>query len=191
MWSATCIVFGALGLVAGIAVLPVGAVCTFLVVGVAAGLTLAIEHESRRQGFEMPGSGRWIRIAAVCFGAWVATIGLGQVLGVGFFLLLVVLAASSPRALRAYAGRWRDSRNELFDCTTTSTARLCSAWVDSYGILQRAETPGVRLRVIAARQEYLDELERRDPEGFNAWLASAASAAGSPERFIVPRTFGG
>ncbi|MEU4196842.1 hypothetical protein AB0E69_33415 [Kribbella sp. NPDC026611] len=30
------------------------------------------------------------------------------------------------------------------------------------------------------RQRCLDELERRDPEGLNAWLGSTASAAGDP-----------
>ncbi|MEU4287224.1 hypothetical protein AB0E63_03300 [Kribbella sp. NPDC026596] len=34
------------------------------------------------------------------------------------------------------------------------------------------------------RQRCLDVLERRDPDGLHAWLASAASAGGDPNRFL-------
>lgn len=190
LWRATCIVSGALGVAVGVPLLPVELACTFIVVSVTAGLTVAIEHDSRRRGLKLAGSGRWIRIAAVTFAAWVAVIGLGQVLGVGFFLLVLILTASSPAAMQAYRRRRRVGPEQWDECATTSTAQLCYAWGASYGLLQRAESPGVRLRIIAARQEFLDELERRDPDGFNTWLASAASTAGSPEQFIAPRAFG-
>jgi hypothetical protein len=66
---------------------------------------------------------------------------------------------------------------------------LCREWQASFAVLRLAEAPRARLHVVVVRQQYLDELERRDPEGFNAWLASAASPAGNPQRFIGPQRF--
>jgi hypothetical protein len=41
--------------------------------------------------------------------------------------------------------------------------------------------------VVAQRQVYLDEMERRSPSGLRAWLESGARAAGGPERFLGKR----
>jgi uncharacterized membrane protein YhaH (DUF805 family) len=62
---------------------------------------------------------------------------------------------------------------------------LCSAWRRSYIVLERPHSPETQLRVVQQRQQYLDELERRNPTGLAAWLASGARAAGDPTRFIV------
>lgn len=64
-------------------------------------------------------------------------------------------------------------------------ARLCWAWRTSYLTLQRATTPQHRLRVVQQRQEYLDELERRNPAGVAAWLTAGARAAGDPSRYVI------
>jgi hypothetical protein len=191
LWRATCTVFGALGLAVGFGVLPIEAVMTFVVLSVTAGLTVAIERDSGHRGSALHGSGRWIRIAAMAYGTWIAVLGLGQLLGVGFFLVALGLTASSPPAVRAYLRRWRSSTDDEYEYTAASTTQLCRAWQASYAGLQSAESHSVRLRIIDARQRCLDELERRDPVGFSAWLASAASPAGSPERFIAPRQSGG
>lgn len=62
---------------------------------------------------------------------------------------------------------------------------LCSAWRTSYVALQQPLTLPCRVRVVDRRQEFLDELERRNPRGLEAWLASGARAAGDPTRFIT------
>lgn len=54
-------------------------------------------------------------------------------------------------------------------------------------MLEHEHSPETHLRVVQQRQLYLDELERRNPAGLAAWLASGARAAGDPTRFIVPR----
>ena len=72
----------------------------------------------------------------------------------------------------------------LDDAPVRTTAELCRQWHDSYDALQAATTPIARLHVVMERQRCLDELECRDPEGLSAWLASAASAAGDPSRFL-------
>ncbi|MEU4607337.1 hypothetical protein AB0F43_30500 [Kribbella sp. NPDC023972] len=61
---------------------------------------------------------------------------------------------------------------------------LSLAWRASFPALQRATSPAQRLRIVTERQEYLDELERRNPRGLAAWLASGARAAGDPKPYV-------
>ena len=67
-----------------------------------------------------------------------------------------------------------------------STDDLCLVWRCSYVQLQRAADEPARQQIIRARQEYLDELERRDHAGFARWLASGARAGGDPRRYLSP-----
>ncbi|MGW1339501.1 hypothetical protein ACWCOV_00500 [Kribbella sp. NPDC002412] len=64
-----------------------------------------------------------------------------------------------------------------------SDDELVLAWRASFPALQSA-TSVQRLRIVAERQEYLDELERRNPRGLAAWLASGARAAGDPKPYV-------
>lgn len=61
---------------------------------------------------------------------------------------------------------------------------LCFAWRTSYVALQLALPPSSKLRIVDKRREFLDELELRNPDGFSAWLASGARAAGDPSRYL-------
>jgi hypothetical protein len=65
-----------------------------------------------------------------------------------------------------------------------SDGELCDAWCSSYVLLQSAAGPEQRARVAAARQAYLDELERRHPEGLRRWLTFGARAASNPAGFL-------
>jgi hypothetical protein len=62
---------------------------------------------------------------------------------------------------------------------------LCWAWRVSFVALQRAPSVASRLQVVQKRQDYLDELDRRNADGLAAWLYSGARAAGDPRRYIV------
>lgn len=147
--------------------------------------------------------------------AVVAGAGLIDLLGAPALLVLGVLAAACPRlwvALRS----WRPPQQprpslaarppeppETAPATPYKKSELtlevppepwllddralCSAWRRSYLVLERHHSPETHLRVVQQRQLYLDELERRNPQGLAAWLASGARAAGDPTRFIVPR----
>ena len=64
-------------------------------------------------------------------------------------------------------------------------ATLCLAWRTSYVALQRPVPLAIRVRVVDRRQEFLDEFERRNARGFEAWLASGARAAGDPTKYIA------
>ncbi len=54
-----------------------------------------------------------------------------------------------------------------------STAELCRSWQITSAALQRLADPGHRQLLVERRVEYLDELERRDPQGFTRWFAEA------------------
>ncbi|WP_214367594.1 hypothetical protein [Pseudonocardia sp. H11422] len=66
-----------------------------------------------------------------------------------------------------------------------STEMLCWEWRRSYIEVCRATDPVHFSRIVLLRAAYLDELERRDPEGFRRWLGSGARAAGDPARFLA------
>jgi hypothetical protein len=72
--------------------------------------------------------------------------------------------------------------------TEVSDEDLCLAWRRSFTELQTCTTDEQRLAVVAARNAYLDELERRAPEAFSQWLDSGPRAAGNPAKFFSPHT---
>lgn len=61
---------------------------------------------------------------------------------------------------------------------------LCTAWRSSYVALDRAIGPREKLRAVEIREVLLDELERRDPIGLEAWFRSGARPAGGPDRYL-------
>jgi MFS family permease len=140
---------------------------------------------------------RYARNALLGGAAGIAATGLAEVVG-GFAILIVLVAlAASPPAVRWYAvllGEHRPVKSrtaypEAKRHRTLSIEELCTAWTQSCLDL-RGASPAQALRFVEARQYYLDELERRDPDGLRAWLATAASASGSPRRFISRRADG-
>ena len=97
--------------------------------------------------------------------------------------------AAGPAPLKA-APVWR-SPKELEGLTPErirslvrrlDVAGLCRAWRSSHALLGEVHDVEARSKVVLLRQEYLDEMERRDAEGFQRWLE--ASAAGDPETFL-------
>ncbi|MFD7160488.1 hypothetical protein ACFV9C_38290 [Kribbella sp. NPDC059898] len=127
---------------------------------------------------------RMVRVAFTVYLATIATLGSAVLIDFGAAVVLALVLGSSPRAIRWYAGRLGSDRSSGHEPTARSTSELCREWLDSYVELNRAPSPVARLRVVMARERCLDELERRDPEGLHAWLASAATAAGDPRRFL-------
>lgn len=61
---------------------------------------------------------------------------------------------------------------------------LCMAWRSSYVALDRAADLSAKLRAVEIRVVLLDELERRDAQGLEAWFRSGARAAGGPDRYL-------
>lgn len=89
--------------------------------------------------------------------------------------LLRALASSSPEAMPVHASAER---------LPATDEQLCHEWCVSYGALVAACSGGTFMRVVEERCAYLDELERRNPAGFAAWLASGAIASDNPLPYL-------
>jgi hypothetical protein len=68
---------------------------------------------------------------------------------------------------------------------TLSTPELCLAWRRSYLTLVDLPAGPARVEIVAVRQSMLDELERRDSDGFHRWLDAGARAGGDPGRYLA------
>lgn len=66
-----------------------------------------------------------------------------------------------------------------------ATEELCAAWRRSYFQLLLATDAAARRQVAQRRQEYLDEIDRRDRLGFLRWLGSGAEAGGDPGPYLT------
>jgi hypothetical protein len=67
-----------------------------------------------------------------------------------------------------------------------SDGELCRLWRSTFWELAKQHSADECLTLVTLRQACLDELDRRDPSGLRAWLASGARASGGPERFLKP-----
>ncbi|TCC07819.1 hypothetical protein [Kribbella soli] len=158
------------------------------------------------------GWGAMRRVVRVSFAAGLITpaaVGLIAVLKFAGVLIVLILAATTP-ALTALvqtrrqakgdppvalpqAGTPREPAASLADGSAAGPPRelsslddeaLCLAWRRSFRRLETAPTAVERLSVVEQRQQYLDELHRRSPQGFAAWLASGARASGNPLPYV-------
>jgi hypothetical protein len=66
-----------------------------------------------------------------------------------------------------------------------SVPQLCLAWHRSYWLLHDLPPGPARSDMVSRRQRLLDELERRDPAGFDRWLHSGASANSNPGCYLT------
>lgn len=139
-----------------------------------------------------------------------AAAGLVAALGWLGALILLVLAATSPMVLSRLGPRWgaESPRGEPIDIALSSTvdneelarthvvepdpedvqelddAQLCLAWRRSYVRLETERGAVARLAIVEQRQCYLDELQRRHGDAFQAWLESGARASGNPLPYL-------
>lgn len=71
-----------------------------------------------------------------------------------------------------------------------STSELTAAWTASHELLEASSSTLMSVRIVALRQECVDELERRDPVALQRWLACATPASVGPDRFLTRRDDG-
>lgn len=71
-----------------------------------------------------------------------------------------------------------------------STEELGREWLESTAALAGRLDPAVRSALVLRRQQALDELERRDPEGFLRWLTTGPVPDRDPSDFVRGRTAG-
>ena len=94
-------------------------------------------------------------------------------------------AASFPTALRHPA-----PEGSLPPVGALSTEELGREWLESSAALAGRLDPALRTALAARRQQALDELERRDPEGFLRWLTTGPVNDRDPSVFVRGRTAG-
>lgn len=117
--------------------------------------------------------------------AMVAVAGYGAAVGSVAVWLLAFIVVSAPPVLvllSRWVGAWFATADQmppddLVPFSDLSADDLCRAWRRTCTALRQAETWHERLRIAARRQAYLDELERRRPEGFAAWLEAGPDTA--------------
>jgi hypothetical protein len=158
----------------------------------------------------------WLAARAVfCAGgvgvAWHAAPAAGIALTVGTLAAAMGALLLGRRRERRHVGRWLRSHWRLpraqldvlagalayadwgvvplrppDDACLLTDEELCSAWDASTDALHEASPQG-RRDVVAQRQRYLDEFERRSPTGLKAWLAAGDTTAIDPRTFLVGR----
>lgn len=121
--------------------------------------------------------------------------GIGGLAGLMVVLtapeVLAVIAQTARRTLARVTAGAAPKVVELPDLGQLPLVDLCGRWCASHAELRRLQhTRQVALlaALIAARASYLDELERRDPVGFDRWLTSAAGSDGDPRDYIAAPT---
>jgi hypothetical protein len=139
--------------------------------------------------------------AGTTWGTWIDTVTVAvlmidsvPVLGAAAVpLLMVGIATSTPIVSAAVpsigaipcspAAEWcaSDVDTDMEECLGAMTgAELCRAWSRSFAQAKGAPTPRERELQAGLRARLLDELERRDPDSFAAWLRRSPSPASEP-----------
>lgn len=119
-------------------------------------------------------------------GGWLAAVG--GLTGAG--VALVVLALRTRRSAPGTSPSLRlgpgddDEAPSLPPVAELSTEALGREWQRTAGALSAALEPTTRQHVVRRRQDTLDELERRDPEGFARWLTAGARTDSDPAEHI-------
>lgn len=126
-----------------------------------------------------------------------ALLGLGSIFGPTAVLGSLLLLALSPWTLsftgRLLTGRLRQERGGSPSPRPSASdvpvgdlddAALLKAWRTSSVALCSVGSDKDWLTLVNRRQEYLSELERRDPRAFAAWLASSPDLDDDPSAFF-------
>lgn len=82
------------------------------------------------------------------------------------------------------------SSDEPPPVTVLGTDALGQEWLQSTAALAGPLDPRVRSALVRRRQETLDELERRDPDGFLRWLTAGPTPVLDPAAYVRGRTAG-
>jgi hypothetical protein len=113
--------------------------------------------------------------------------------GLVVFLVVRGVRARRARLARGSARRGRTTPDPappasvdrfLQPVTALSTRALGDEWLRTSATLAGRLAPAARQALVARREEALDELERRDPDGFARWLAAGAAGDSDPADFV-------
>ncbi|MBI2242727.1 MAG: hypothetical protein HYU55_01780 [Nocardioides sp.] len=178
-WNGVVILLVAVGTAAGSVAIGwaplVGITACLAVLGAAFGVAWV----------EPDGDRRLAATTGARYGAAAATIlaGFPALIDGWTALVLITTTLTAPPILeqlrRSLHGK--SAPGTVDDPTRLSERDLAERWRSSYDEVHRADaTPRELLDVIAERGRLLDELERRDPRRFRAWLAATAETKPGP-----------
>ena len=122
----------------------------------------------------------------------VAVVGLSALLGTYVLLVCILLAGSSPGALRFYRRRFErvgvvTSHQQRSDdppptgyppsavereARELTDTELCQVWQASFHALRAATSPALQAKIVDTRQVYLDEFAHRNAAGLSAWVSA-------------------
>ena len=96
----------------------------------------------------------------------------------------VVLSSLHPPAPTFRIGSAGSARTVSPPVRILSSRSLGEEWLRTTALLDAAPEPLTREAIAGRRASVLDELERRDPEGFARWLAHGADRGSNPAEFL-------
>lgn len=169
-----------------------------VLVAVPGGVIAAAVYTRTRTDNDVPPPRYLVKGACLAALSVIAALGLIAVFGAAALLTLGLLAVGAPAVLRpllAHAPHACTSTTVTplpppaasvpMDCQVFTDAELCWRWRTSFAVLQYTLAPAERLHIVQTRSALLDELARRNPEGFTRWLGSGARAASDPARYFT------
>ena len=119
---------------------------------------------------------RWARRGLVLS---VLLTGLPPVMGAWALLVIVSVSVTHPALVQALVRRLNRRRRTCVGdrLEELSDEQLSRQWrASTLAVRSSWRTPGEVLELVQERVRLLDELERRDPEGFSQWLAGGRQA---------------
>jgi hypothetical protein len=199
---------GFLAVAGGVVLWGPGLVAVGVAGGVSAALAAGVVRESPPVGGRKAGETACVAAAwtigvllvvsgvAAVAGGVVAALVTGA--GVAAGLVLVVLrrqrdrsgGTAAPRAVAwpppapPAAPRATAGTRALPPVAALPTSALGREWLRSTTALTTKLQPAARAAIVRRRQETLDELERRDPDGFARWLAGGPAPGSDPAPFV-------
>jgi hypothetical protein len=188
--------------VLGAATTTTDALIGWSLAGSAAGVLVALFAPRLWRGRRTTRSGPDVRAgmaaAAAFLAAYLVLAGSVAAFGGGFAVLVVLLLVVAAwwfrrrgrpevRTTPSAEAKPRD----VFAGTPVAgmaTEELCTAWRRSYFHLLLATDERTHRLVVQRRQDFLDEIERRDRRGFLRWLDSGARAGSDPGPYLTTRS---
>jgi hypothetical protein len=89
-----------------------------------------------------------------------------------------------PAALEQAPVLAADAHRLLLPVAELTTQALGDEWLHTTAALAGRLDPATRQSLVARREEALDELERRDPQGFAQWLMAGSTRGSDPADFV-------
>ena len=179
---------GALGVVGGLSLRAPGLVAVGLAGTLAACAAVGIARDSgdrdRRSVAEAA-----VQAASWTVGGLFVLAGIAVLAGGGLAVLVVGAAFAGWLVRAALRGRPAGPPSGpvgagRLPVSMLSTSALGHEWLTTTAAMVGPLEPAARQFLVGRREETLDELERRDPEGFARWLAVGPTRGSDPSEYV-------